>query len=105
MLCPRCGSQILAEDANLDTLVARCRQCQEVFNFADQVGARPAAKPAPPVPRPEGVAVGDLGDRRQLSWPWFRWPVLALVFFCLAWDSFLVFWYSMAFGVGAPMRR
>jgi hypothetical protein len=102
MLCPRCGSQILAEDANLDTLVARCRQCQEVFNFADQVGARPAAKPVYRAPRPGGVAMEDLVDRRRLSWAWFRWPVLFMVLFCVVWDSFLVFWYSIALGGNAP---
>jgi hypothetical protein len=37
MYCPNCNSQILAEDANLSTLVARCRACQEVFRFEGQL--------------------------------------------------------------------
>jgi hypothetical protein len=37
MLCPRCGSEIPPDDMNLANLVAQCRQCNEVFSFADQV--------------------------------------------------------------------
>jgi hypothetical protein len=33
----------------------------------------------------------------RASWRWFTPSVIFLVFFCIAWDSFLIFWYSMAF--------
>ncbi len=33
---------------------------------------------------------------------WFTPVAFFLVFFCIAWDSFLVFWYSMAGGGDAP---
>lgn len=31
---------------------------------------------------------------------WRSWVIAPLILFCLAWDSFLVFWYSMALGHG-----
>ena len=31
-----------------------------------------------------------------MSWRWWTWAHLFLVFFCIAWDGFLVFWYAMA---------
>jgi hypothetical protein len=106
MQCPRCQALIPAEDVNLDNLVAKCRQCHDVFSFADQVQRpiRPDNKrPAKlPFPKPDSLRVEDLGDQRRIIRRWFTWPVLMLVFFCVGWDSFLIFWYSMAFNAPFP---
>jgi hypothetical protein len=106
MLCPRCGSEIQADDVNLANLVAKCRQCNEVFNFAGQVdepaGKQPAAKHTERVPQPPGVWIEDDGDRRRIVRRWFTWVIVFLVFFCIAWDGFLVFWYSMVLEGDAP---
>jgi hypothetical protein len=106
MLCPRCGSAIPADDMNLANLVAKCRRCHEAFSFADQVSAtgKPAPAAAPPqrVPRPPGLWVEEDGDHRCLVRRWFAPGLLFLVFFCIAWDGFLVFWYSMALTADAP---
>ena len=34
MNCPRCSALVLADDVNLEHLIAKCRQCQEVFRFS-----------------------------------------------------------------------
>ena len=44
----------------------------------------------------------DTGQQLIIRLRWWQWTALFLIFFCIAWDSFLVFWYSMAFG--APMH-
>jgi hypothetical protein len=106
MQCPRCQTVIPAADVNLDNLVAKCRRCNEVFSFADQMprpiqsdGQRPAKLP---FPKPDSLLVEDLGDQRRIIRRWFTWPVLMLVFFCIGWDSFLIFWYFMAFNAPFP---
>jgi hypothetical protein len=38
----------------------------------------------------------------QLEWRWFSPKYIPLAFFCVAWDAFLIFWYSIAFGMDAP---
>lgn len=107
MLCPRCGAEIQADDVNLDNLVAKCRQCNEVFGFAAQVEKRPAqVETVQPqrVPRPPGIAVEE--DERRLVRRWFSWGILFLVFFCVFWDGFLVVWYTAVLvGIrsGGPM--
>ena len=68
--------------------------------------------PAPPPPagfrpRPE-VALPDKFHLREdhegleISWRWFGLGAVFLVFFAIAWNSFLVFWYAMAVGGRAP---
>ncbi len=60
------------------------------------------ARPRGSVPRPASLQIADDGWSYELSWRWFRPVFLFLVFFCIAWDSFLVFWYAMAIGGGPP---
>jgi hypothetical protein len=75
MYCPRCNWLIQAEDANLSTLVARCRMCQEVFRFEDQL--RPsdqATSGARRAEQPEDFEIEDrgAGTPRRI---WMLWPV------------------------------
>jgi hypothetical protein len=72
MNCPRCNGQIQAEDANLSTLVARCRMCQEVFRFADQLGPLTTIPSDGHVRKPENVVVEDriYGPVRRIWWKW-----------------------------------
>jgi hypothetical protein len=112
--CAHCGVQIPAEDLNIDTAIARCRACQSVFSFADALQqdaasrqpatAEPGRSPRGrrEVPMPRGVRMEDTGTGLRFVRRWFHWVVLLLIVFCVAWDSFLIFWYTMAFRQGAP---
>jgi hypothetical protein len=106
LFCPDCGAAVPAGDMNLSTSTAKCRQCNSVFTF-DPSGAehrsatRPAAGAAP-VPQPRGLRVVDDGARWSATWRWFTPGHLFLLFFCIAWDAFLIFWYSIAFSTHAP---
>ena len=101
-ICPACQAQATAADINIAAMTAVCRACGEVFRLPD-LGAIDTA-PTRPVEaeRPRVVVVEDtLGGGVRLSWGWWRWSYLFLVFFAIAWDGFLVFWYAMAvFGPG-----
>jgi hypothetical protein len=44
----------------------------------------------------------DAGGDFVISWPWFTLATLGMTFFCIAWDSFLVFWYAMALRHNGP---
>lgn len=100
--CPNCRSVVPAADVELATRLAKCRACDEVFTL-DLPGETSAPRRAavaddgiPPVPT--GVRVTDDGVTRQLEYRWFTPVAFFLVFFCIAWDGFLVFWYTMALG-------
>jgi hypothetical protein len=117
--CPSCGGQTVF---SADTEILVCEYCGNRHTFRlpnPTTGYSPAAvlgTNAPPTsdssisrqgirplrPRPKGVSLQKQGDRLELSWRWFSWKYLPLVFFCVAWDSFLCFWYSMAFSTGSP---
>jgi hypothetical protein len=109
MNCPRCDTIVLAEDVNIQALVAKCRRCHEVFRVTDQLP--PAVENGSPgrpvrVPQPATVVVQEEGDVRVMRRRWFRPVYLFLLFFCIAWDSFLVFWYTIGIfgGPGGGME-
>lgn len=43
------------------------------------------------------MVVDHQGRRLVIHWRWFAPTYLAMAVFCVAWDSFLLFWYSIAF--------
>jgi hypothetical protein len=113
--CPSCGSPIDADDMNVVNLVAKCRACDDVFSFAGVVEtpanatrmaptrlANPAPKQGEMLPRPPGMIEQQLGNTWTVTWRWFTSDVIGLLVFAVAWDAFLVFWYSMAFGTRGP---
>lgn len=110
--CKHCNTLVLAEDINLNNMLAKCRRCNSVFSFAGEV-ANPAQsampigfaqdRQRPRVPIPNGVTVENMGNKLTLTQKWFSWKYIPMVFFCVVWDSFLLFWYSMAFGGNAPI--
>lgn len=99
--CPSCSAKILADDVNLGTRLAKCRGCNNVFEFT---ASPAAASPAPvvPAPRPSKFKVREREGELEISWRWFNPGLIFLAFFCTAWDGFLVFWYTMAFKAGPP---
>ncbi len=116
--CTTCGRTIPATDVNIERLVARCTGCDSVFDISAQFG--PPAEPRgvrarAPVPLPSSLTIVDRGLSPaphgaggtayrgaaatapfELTRRWFRPAVLVMVVFCVAWDGFLVFWYSAA---------
>jgi len=43
---------------------------------------------------PEGLDANIENDSILIRRKWFSLKTIPLIFFCIAWDSFLVFWYS-----------
>jgi len=121
LACMKCGQAIVAEDINLDRLLAKCRHCNTVFDFSAQLGrgegtgapeARTLQRRRAAVPLPPGLRVLDdetsaagqpyrIGASRptvlRIERRWFSASRhVFMLFFCIAWDAFLVFWYSHA---------
>lgn len=110
--CAECGARILAEDVDLPTSMAKCRNCNAVFSFADRVRRAPVVqRERLRAPRPEGIVVRETdakftepgyrnapknGGSITIVRRWFSPHFIFLTFFCVAWDAFLVFWYSTA---------
>lgn len=100
--CPTCGASIVADDVNLDRLVAKCRSCDSVFAFSPEASGAALERTAPrgPVEMPKRFRVERLGSELKITRRWFSPIFFFLVFFCLLWDGFLVVWYLNAGAAG-----
>ncbi len=120
--CGDCGEPIVSADVDLSSGLARCRACDGVTDARRQLAsptglARASTSTSASLrPRPEGLAVIELGpltpptrgyrDNDRALRParferrWFAPVAVFMVFFCLAWDSFLAVWWFMALRSG-----
>ncbi|MBI5431720.1 MAG: hypothetical protein HZA52_02700 [Planctomycetes bacterium] len=101
LTCPSCRSAISEQGLDLARGIATCSHCGALALLP--AAARPAhSAERPPVPLPERVTVRELADGVELRLRWFTPTVWFLLFFVIAWDGFLVFWYSIALRDEAP---
>lgn len=97
VVCPNCSSQLRGDDINIQELVGKCGRCDHLFRL-EIPGPAPAneilgAEPS----RPSGIVIEHgLNDELLILRRWFHPVLFFLLFFCIAWDGFLVFWYSIA---------
>ncbi len=101
--CDKCGASIKAEDINIHLGIAKCSYCDSVVNILNNVkgegvpqGGDTTLKPE--VSMPEKITLEKHGNDLYIEYSWMNPMVYFLLFFCIGWDAFLIFWYSMAFG-------
>lgn len=102
--CPSCKREIPPEDINIQSAIAKCSACGELFTITDNLPS--AAAPVlvkPQVPMPKNFALFHEMDALVLLRRWFNWGVIPLAFFCIIWDSFIIFFYTMIFRTHAPI--
>lgn len=91
--CPYCGVNIAAQDVNIQAAVGKCAGCGAVFNLNERAA----------VSLPDGMSIRQDGSDLVLVRRWFSVKYLALLFFCVFWDGFLVVWYTIAFTQHGPL--
>lgn len=99
--CPNCAAQLKASDCNPEKGAAQCGYCRSMITLP---GYRPAApeKKRLTMPLPPGMTIDESAAGTIITRRWFNIAIVFLIFFCIAWDGFLVFWYGIAFSTGAP---
>jgi len=99
LVCPSCGARS-SFPPGADRIT--CQYCgnEHIFNLPSRADRDPRQSepnlPRPWTPRPESIKFEKRSDHIRLVRRWFSLKVLPLAFFCVFWDGFLCFWYSMA---------
>lgn len=102
--CPGCQALVPAADINIAALVAKCSVCNRIFPLPiESLQPAVATRPEPELGCPGGV-VREIGPGGELfiRLGWFQPVLILLAFFCVVWDGFLVFWYTIALARPAP---
>ena len=105
--CPSCASNLKAQDIDTARGLINCSYCGALMNLvapSPSSGAPvpPAFVPRPEVPLPPRIRLAKTERGIELGWRWFTPVLFFLIPFTIAWDAFLLFWYSMAGSIDAP---
>ncbi|HLQ46148.1 MAG TPA: hypothetical protein VK137_15510, partial [Planctomycetaceae bacterium] len=104
--CEQCGAPFRATDLHLERGLATCAACGGVQRLPEPVAAdvrggeeRPSSrKPPGDVPVPARFTIENNGTELVIRRSWFQFGLFFLLFFAIAWDSFLIGWYWMLAG-------
>ena len=102
--CPHCSRAVQAENINIQSCIAKCGYCSAVFGFADKVpGAAAPGSSKRAVEMPKSYTLENEGADLAITRRWMNWKYVMMLVFCVFWDGFLVFWYTIAFTKGGPL--
>lgn len=96
--CPECGAEIPADNMNLDRMVAKCRECNAVFDFGDHFGVTNGSQSLSrmPVPRPADILIENTGTDIRFTRRWFGPTYIFLALFAVFWNGFMAVWFGIA---------
>lgn len=117
--CPACGSTVSGRAIDPATGLAQCGKCGYVFNGGNTADSAPrfgSFKPdgaayttaaeygtAQSQFAPRGISMNQENADLVIKYSWFAPSAIFMLFFCIFWDSFLVFWYAAAFTKNGPI--
>lgn len=98
--CPSCGARSIFPPGGERFTCQYCGN-EHIFNLpsrADRAAAAPGKEvlPRPWIPRPDHIKFEKRPDSIRLLRRWYSLKALPMAFFCIFWDGFLCFWYSIA---------
>ena len=99
--CPNCAAQIQLGQFDSEKGTGQCSYCRTVITLPGAAKKEPVIKRLT-VPLPAGMTIEDGASGTVITRKWFTVVILFFVFFCIAWDAFLVFWYGIALSTDAP---
>ncbi|MDF1696815.1 MAG: hypothetical protein P1U56_13320 [Saprospiraceae bacterium] len=100
LVCDACGSDILGEDININSSLAKCNNCQRVFSIKEDHFFNEERVGRPEMIMPEGTDVLQLSNSLDIRLDWLksyaRGTLGFLTFFTVLWNGILAM-----FGAGA----
>lgn len=98
--CHQCRAEINTQHVDLSRSIAKCTQCGEIFNCADQLSGIASSsafsQSRPEIVMPKNFSIGYDQGGLAITRRWFGPQVFALLFFCIFWDGFMIVWYTIA---------
>lgn len=87
LTCPNCNFFVAAKDINISKTIAKCENCNHVFNFEDNFDFREGR---PEMLIPEGMEVLNLRSELDIEVKWTKSIQPMMVVFTLVWNLFLL---------------
>ncbi len=101
LACPSCGGKVQVSPGSNRYA---CEYCGSEHILENSLAAAfpPQNYQRTIIPVPNGVTVKENQQGLRIVRRWFSLKYIPLAFFCVAWDSFLIFWYGAVFSGNSP---
>lgn len=86
--CPSCGFQAQADDMNMESLMARCKNCSTVYSLKESVGQERKVRPL--VALPPGIDAVHYPDGLDVQIKWRKSASSFLLFFTIFWNIIVI---------------
>jgi hypothetical protein len=95
IICEQCHSEIDAEDIDLKEKLAKCNQCNHIFNIHSQI--KQLHKDRGEIDLPKNITIQESPHGLQITRSWSNiLTAVSLTIFCVFWDGFMIVWFSIA---------
>jgi hypothetical protein len=105
--CPNCASPLSADDWDTVSGIIKCSYCRALSTVPRAASSGESSGNGslerPPVPLPSSLKVEEGALGLSIQRRWFSWVVIFLIPFCIAWNSFLVFWFTGVLSSGSDV--
>lgn len=103
--CDNCNSDIPSSNININNSLAKCENCQSIFNIKDDIFFHVDRVGRPEMIMPEGTDVLPLNDALDIRINWLKSKpkssYLFLTFFTVLWNGILAFMATSFLAAGA----
>ncbi len=100
--CPSCRFPIVADDVNLTKTIAKCKSCNDIFDFGNDLKDKELpGRYRKEIVIPPGVEVLHLMNELEIMVKWRKSGSYFTFFFALFWNAFLAFFLFVSAGMGA----
>ena len=105
LVCDKCGSTIDGANVNINSSLAKCSNCNSVFNIKDDLFFLNDRKGRPEMIMPEGTDVLELSDSLDIRLDWLKshpqGTLGFLTFFTVIWNGILAVMVAGALAAGS----
>jgi len=105
--CPECRAPIFSDDIELVKTIAKCKSCNNIFNFENNLGTSGSlpARYRKEIVMPPGIEVLHLMSELEIMVKWRQSSKTFTLLFALFWNAFIGFMMVLFVGLGefAPL--
>jgi len=91
--CELCQLEIKAENIDLEKEIAKCNECNRVFDCGAQLQSTPKSFRRDDIELPKSIKLNTDQDQLRIEYRWLSNQLIYLAPFCLGWDTTPVLWY------------
>jgi len=100
--CPSCRFPIVADDVNLTKTIAKCKSCNDIFDFGNDLkGKELPGRYRKEIVIPPGVEVLHLMNELEIMIKWRKSANRFTFFFAIFWNIFISFFILIGVGTGS----